>query len=176
MKFEHIYGYYNFWEYMFQFAGDRIDQNATLVIPRSSFIADNTEYYCSTYYDTLENFNKLFGTDFLVMDSVFASKHYFTIARPDRNESIEPAKIASTPLEPEDIEEGGDILSLTVEDEAPVVETKQPDWDWIETLQNKKFDKIKLDEYIEEEFGIKLKRNMTLSNMIKDLKEQLNVT
>lgn len=48
-------------------------------------------------------------------------------------------------------------------------------WDWINSLENKKYDKIKLDEFASEKFNIKLNQKNTLQNMILDFKNQLGV-
>lgn len=52
-------------------------------------------------------------------------------------------------------------------------EKVEPDWKWIESLQNKKYDKEAFDEYAEKEFKIKLNKRNTLENMIADFKSQL---
>lgn len=49
------------------------------------------------------------------------------------------------------------------------------DWDWINSLQNKKYDKEALDEWCEKELSIKLNKRNTIENMIVDLKTQLNL-
>ena len=59
------------------------------------------------------------------------------------------------------------------EEEDGEIEYVTPDWEWIESLENKKDHKIELDEYAEKEFGIKLNRQNKIDNMIKDFKEQL---
>ena len=53
------------------------------------------------------------------------------------------------------------------------VEYVTPDWEWIESLENKKDHKIELDEYADKEFGVKLNRQNKIDNMIKDFKSQL---
>lgn len=55
----------------------------------------------------------------------------------------------------------------------PKQETKTVDWEWVNGLKNTKEDKKALDEYAESEHDIKLKRTMSLENMIKDFKEKL---
>lgn len=60
-----------------------------------------------------------------------------------------------------------------VEAEVVAQEKKEVDWEMINSLENKKYDKIKLDKYAEENFGIKLNQRNTLENMIKDFKSQL---
>lgn len=49
------------------------------------------------------------------------------------------------------------------------------DWDWINSLQNKKYDKEALDKWCEKELSIKLNKRNTIENMIIDLKTQLNL-
>lgn len=51
-------------------------------------------------------------------------------------------------------------------------DTKEVDWEWVESLENNKEDKLKLDEYAET-FGVKLSRVKKLENMIIDFKEAL---
>lgn len=86
--------------------------------------------------------------------------------------------------EPHWVKEGVEIKLSPVVEKTPEVVKKevvvekeiksdkpQPDWEWVSTLENKKYDKVKLDEYAEKEFGVKLARNKSLENMIKDFKE-----
>jgi hypothetical protein len=63
---------------------------------------------------------------------------------------------------------------LVVEEKSPEIEsTEEVDWEWINTLENKKYDKVKLDEYAAEKFDIKLNQRNTIENMIIDFKTQL---
>lgn len=57
--------------------------------------------------------------------------------------------------------------------EVGVVDKKEPDWEWVENLPDNKEGKLNLDQYVEKEFGIKLKRNMTMKNMLLTFKEEL---
>lgn len=65
------------------------------------------------------------------------------------------------------------IEIVTEEEVEPTESPEDVDWEWVNSLENKKYDKIKLDEYADEKFGIKLNRVMKIDNMIADLKEQL---
>ncbi len=47
------------------------------------------------------------------------------------------------------------------------------EWDWINSLVDNKDSKLQLDQYAENTFGIKLKRNMKLENMISIFKEKV---
>lgn len=49
---------------------------------------------------------------------------------------------------------------------------KSVDWEWVESLENNKEDKLALDEYAQE-FNVELSRRKTLENMIIDFKEAL---
>ena len=51
-------------------------------------------------------------------------------------------------------------------------DVKEVDWEWVESLENNKEDKLKLDEYAET-FGVKLSRVKKLENMIIDFKEAI---
>ncbi len=57
----------------------------------------------------------------------------------------------------------------------PTEEQPTIDWDWINSLQNKKYDKEALDVWCEKELSIKLNKRNTIENMIVDLKTQLNL-
>lgn len=52
--------------------------------------------------------------------------------------------------------------------------TPDVDWEWVESLTNTSPSKKKLEEYARD-FNVELKRNKTLSNMIIDFKEALDV-
>mgnify|MGYP006883084290 CR=1 FL=1 len=47
------------------------------------------------------------------------------------------------------------------------------DWDWVESLEDNKEDKLLLDKYAEDNTGVKLKRNLKIKNMIRDFKKAL---
>ena len=64
-----------------------------------------------------------------------------------------------------------DVGPVTVEVEESV---KEPDWVWIESLENTPEDKLEFDKYCEAEYGLRLSRTMKLSNMIKKFKEELS--
>ena len=66
-----------------------------------------------------------------------------------------------------------DVVTAQDEPSSEEAITENVDWEWVNSLENKKYDKIKLDEYADEKFGIKLNRVMKIDNMIADLKEQL---
>lgn len=83
----------------------------------------------------------------------------------EASETVLEESEASVPQEEE-------TLSEAVTDTSNV-ETKQPDWKWIESLKSNKEDKLLLDKYAEKEFGIKLSRTKKLSNMILDFKAAL---
>lgn len=65
------------------------------------------------------------------------------------------------------------VLDMDTEKSSEKVDEIIVDWEMINSLQNKKHDKIKLEEYAKG-FGVDLKRNKTLENMIIDFKEFLD--
>mgnify|MGYP003366274198 CR=1 FL=1 len=71
-------------------------------------------------------------------------------------------------------EESVDDSQEGSEDDTELSEgVKEVDWEWVESLENNKEDKLKLDEY-SETFGVKLSRVKKLENMIIDFKEALD--
>lgn len=65
------------------------------------------------------------------------------------------------------------VLDMDTEKSSEKVDEVIVDWEMINSLQNKKHDKIKLEEYAKG-FGVDLKRNKTLENMIIDFKAFLD--
>ena len=74
--------------------------------------------------------------------------------------------VEETPVETDEFELS--LLDLGGDEE---VVAEQPDWGWVDSLENTKKDKKRLDEYAVG-FGVSLKRTMTLANMIKAFKEE----
>lgn len=165
----------------------RLDTQAMLDFkgsPRRLYIVttEGKVHVCDTFKKFLSLVNYLGDLEFMhpicngrggSLFNIFSKKDYF---------GTEGEPFVPVVEEVEEVDMG-DLLSLDVEqpvvnptvaeDKVITTETKEVDWDMIEALENKKYDKIKLDEYAEKEFGIKLNQRNTLSNMIKDFKDQL---
>lgn len=125
-----------------------------------------TRYAASTGDGMLYNLANFVGKETLVWD--WEAPYWVS----GKEEEVVSPK--ATPVLKKALEEVTEPVKEEVVINAEVKEDKkQPDWDWISSLENKKFDKVKLDEYAESEFGIKLARNKTLENMVKDLKAAL---
>lgn len=69
--------------------------------------------------------------------------------------------------EAEEKKDDSSLISLEVEGE------KTPDWKWIDSLENNKDDKTSFKNYAQEEFGIELKGNVKLENLVTKFKEEL---
>ncbi|CAH9011893.1 conserved hypothetical protein [Vibrio phage 501E54-1] len=89
---------------------------------------------------------------------------------------VEEKKVAKVE-EPKKVEkaEAPVVEEEKAEAEVVVESSTEVDWEWIESLQDNKDSKLALDQYAEEKFDIKLKRNMKLPNMIAAFKEALEV-
>lgn len=90
---------------------------------------------------------------------------------PSVNEAVSEEVVTIVPEEVEVLSEA--LVEPATDIEKVVTEVN---WAWVEGLNSIKSDKLKLDQYAEENFGIKLKRSKTLKGMIKDFKEALGVT
>lgn len=86
---------------------------------------------------------------------------------PVKAEEVTDAVSEQKEEEEEEKKSDSGLISLEVED------VVTPDWEWIESLDNNKEDKLALDHYAESKFSIKLSRTMKISNMIKAFKEEL---
>ncbi|CAH9011758.1 conserved hypothetical protein [Vibrio phage 424E50-1] len=91
------------------------------------------------------------------------------IATPEVKVAEKPVQEEPVVVEPEVIVEESVKESEVVSEES----STEVDWEWIESLQDNKDSKLALDQYAEEKFDIKLKRNMKLPNMIAAFKEAL---
>ncbi len=179
MKFQYIVGYHNFWPFLFKQANDSsIDENISMQLPRGSFSVNNKIIHCTHFVDTLRKFNEMFGTRFVPEESTFGGQTYFNIAileegktravQEQKEETVsktEEEKVEDIPVS----EPVADIETIVVEDSGDAT----PDWEWIESLDNNKEDKLALDQYAESKFSVKLSRTMKISNMIKAFKEEL---
>jgi hypothetical protein len=100
-----------------------------------------------------------------------------TVIEPEAVTVMDPVDVIKDVIESEDelisLAPPEEEESVVTEDVEKVFADKEPDWDWIATLENKKWDKEKLDTYAEEQFYIKLKKTMKLENMVADFKDQL---
>jgi hypothetical protein len=88
-------------------------------------------------------------------------------------EELDMSDLLSLDVDTEEEDNNNTVITEDTEEEEEEKENKDVDWDMINKLENKKYDKVKLDEYAEKEFGIKLNQRNTLANMIKDLEDQL---
>lgn len=134
---------------------------------------DGRSFFGRTFTQYIEAMNEMLGTKFDTVYSVRLGsmlKVFYTEQPSDTN-------IAFV----EDIKDAAIVVTDTIVDEVEII-PEQPenitdkynlDWDMINSLENKKYDKIKLEKYIFEKTGINLNRRFTIENMIVQLKEEL---
>lgn len=140
----------------------------------------------STYMENAFSFSDAFGTKYNYSSAKEMKARLELIIKESLEQwSYEQGYWISSKVESKTasvIEKAPEVIKVKEEEEEEevkevVIETntsnKAVDWDWINTLKNTKEDKKALDEYAEDDHSIKLKRTMSLENMIKDFKEKL---
>ena len=147
-----------------------LDLNRTLRLPKLWFSdVEGNEYKCQGSTEFCNKFNKVFNTNFLPKKSYISGKKIVLFF--------------DEVVDEEEVVFGTHYAALVaIEDEAPEaviapevvtqITLITPDWEWIDSLENDKEDKLKLDNYAEK-FSVKLNRNKKLSNMINDFKTAL---
>lgn len=141
----------NFYNYVHQFL-PKLNVRESVSRSRYSFKYDGKVIGCASLVAELSLMNKYLEEElFLLRISRSVGKLRYKIFV---DENVETKLLSDLP---------------TVE----VADKKEPDWEWIENLPDNKEGKLNLDQYVEKEFGIKLKRNMTMKNMLLTFKEEL---
>lgn len=144
-------------DFIAKFATSNIDVNRALVQdnPLKLFDVFGTHYTATTFEGFKHNLEKLTRQD-------LSSWKY-----------DEPYWISG--VVEEVVEELPAELPPVEEIKVPTSIETEVDWEWISSLENKKYDKQKLDKYADENFSIKLNQRNTVDNMILDLKNQLGL-
>lgn len=151
-------------DFITKFATNNIDVNRALVQdnPLKLFDVFGTHYTATTFEGFKHNMEKLTRQD---LSSWKYEEPYWISGVVEAVDVVVEKVVEELPVELTPAEE---IKALTS------VET-EIDWGWIGSLENKKYDKQKLDKYADENFSIKLNQRNTVDNMILDLKNQLGL-
>ena len=159
------------------------DDNKSLALSRFSILDTDGKFYPIRRLSTLiELVNTMASKPFLCPKRSSASgRAIYKIWVLDDKEEIKTKEVlvedavqVEEDFNIEDMMQQVNDLTVDSEfDEVEVSDKVQPDWEWIGTLENKKYDKEKLDVYAEENFNIQLNKRNTLENMVKDFKESL---
>jgi len=150
-------------EFLTELKSNRIDVNMSTYMENAFSFSDSfgTKYHCSSAKEMKARL------ELLIKESLekWSYEEGYWISN--------IVALQETPI----IEKPLTVISTKEEVKEEVSEVSLPnkpvDWSWIETLKNTKEDKKAFDEYAEEDYSIKLKRTMSLENMIKDFKEKL---
>ena len=144
-------------DFITKFATSNIDVNRALVQdnPLKLFDVFGTHYTATTFEGFKHNLEKLTRQD---LSSWKYEEPYWILGVVD--EVVEELPAELPPVE---------------EIKVPTSIETEVDWEWISSLENKKYDKQKLDKYADENFSIKLNQRNTVDNMILDLKNQLGL-
>lgn len=134
------------------------DPSESMVMSRYSFKDIQGEQYLAYDFATfVDKFNDRFGMTIDRANSQSAGRQSYLVKFLDVAE-----KPVEAPVEPREI---ADTLVVT--------EVLTPDWELIESFGNTKEDKLAFEQYADTNFGIKLKRSMTIDKMVASFKESL---
>lgn len=135
------------------------DPSESMVMSRYSFKDIQGEQYLAYDFATfVDKFNDRFGMTIDRANSQSAGRQSYLVKFLDVaveapvKASVEPKEIADTSV---------------------VMEVVTPDWKLIESFANNKEDKLAFEQYADTNFGIKLKRSMTIDKMVASFKESL---
>lgn len=151
--------------------GNRIDLNRTLVQDEKFKLFDifGTNFIASAYDGFKYNLENLTGQTL----SGWNYEDPYWVFTGESPSVVEEDTITSEDVITEEIEPVIVNEIKVIDTETSVIEEVLVDWDWINSLENKKYHKEELDKYAEEKFKIKLNKRNTLENMIADFKSQL---
>ncbi|AUR91458.1 hypothetical protein NVP1161O_016 [Vibrio phage 1.161.O._10N.261.48.C5] len=162
---------------------EEINLNASISQPSFYFVTKDGKVHRATGTKMLAQvLNELFGNFYSVEDSITVTRQRGTLAYTlQEQEKVVKAEVVVPVEEVKDVVSEPEVLEELAVDESVaevaveevVEDAKEPDWAWIESLENTKEDRIELDRYAEEEFSVKLSRTMKLANMVKKFKEEL---
>lgn len=135
--------------------------------------SDGNFHRCPTFTHFLNTINASFNGNFCIKSSRLIGQ-MIMLVETDEVKIIEgvTSKVVEGAFN-KPVEEKEEFIESPKEEKPVIDKPTDVDWDMINNLKDNKYGKIELDEYAENNFGIKLNRRNTLENMIKDLKEQL---
>lgn len=137
---------------------ENFDRDATSHLGGYSFVdSTGVNHRSHSFKKWLDTFNDILGTTFDIHRSVKVCGMYKIVME----EAFPKAITGETEVE---IKQNDSVL---------VSEKVSPDWGWINCLNSNREDKERFDKYASDKFGIELKRNKSLENMIKDFKDAL---
>lgn len=138
------------------------DPSESMVMSRYSFKDIQGEQYLAYDFATfVDKFNDRFGMTIDRANSQSAGRQSYLVKFLDVAEKPVVASV-ELPVEPKEIP---DTLVVT--------EVVTPDWELIESFGNTKEDKLAFEQYADTNFGIDLKRNMSIDKMVIAFKESL---
>lgn len=142
------------------------DPSESMVMSRYSFKDIQGEQYLAYDFATfVDKFNDRFGMTIDRANSQSAGRQSYLVKFLDIVDKpvVAPAK----PL----VESSVELPVIT--DTLVATEVVTPDWKLIESFGNTKEDKLAFEQYADTNFGIKLKRSMTIDKMVIAFKESL---
>lgn len=149
---------------------EEFDPSESMVMSRYSFKDIQGEQYLAYDFATfVDKFNDRFGMTIDRANSQSAGRQSYLVKFLDVVEKpvVAPAK----PLVEPSVELP--VEHKEIPDTLVATEVVTPDWKLIESFGNTKEDKLAFEQYADTNFGIKLKRSMTIDKMVIAFKESL---
>lgn len=138
------------------------DPSESMVMSRYSFKDIQGEQYLAYDFATfVDKFNDRFGMTIDRANSQSAGRQSYLVKFLDVAE-----KHVEAPVKPS-------VEHKEIADTLVATEVATPDWKLIESFGNTKEDKLAFEQYADTNFGIKLKRSMTIDKMVASFKESL---
>lgn len=148
------------------------DLDASNRLPRWYFQDTNGVVYKSACAAHLfEALNSRFG-DFIDPRRSMARKRNYVISFLEKGEKVSEV-VVEEPVSLVVVEDliTEPLVEATEEGDKPLHD--EVDWDWINVLKGTREDKLTLDKYAEDKFGIKLNRGKKIDKMVAEFKEAL---
>lgn len=147
-----------------------LDFNRTLQLPIMYFSDGEKDFACGNMVEFVNSLNSRFGTKYSPTHSYRNGQKVVMFYDVDDSKENKPLIEANKPVEKD---ETIDIVRENIEVGVEGSVVSSVDWGMINSLKNNAEDKLVLDKYAEDNFGIALKRNKRLEGMIEDFKAAL---
>lgn len=166
---------FTFWKDVSDYA-ETLDLNRTLQLPFGWFQDNDVEHRCGTFQETVSKLNELYGERYSVRDCYVQRPNIFVMYKQESDKEVKVVlkkEEVKVELPTQERQKEKEEVSFTEEKVIKSQEIKV-DWEWVDSLKNTAPAKKELGSYAKP-FGINLRRNQTIDNMRKELREFLNV-
>lgn len=146
------------------------DPSESMVMSRYSFKDIQGDQYLAYDFATfVDNFNDRFGMTIDRANSQSAGRQSYLVKFLDVAEKPVEVSVETHVEAPIKV----CVEFKEIDDKLVAPEVLTPDWKLIKNFGNTKEDKLAFEQYADTNFGIKLKRSMTIDKMVASFKESL---